>query len=89
MKALSSLAAAALVLCAALAGCSQPSPEQVETVESLAADPERLKQLRQQCRTERQKLGDELCTRVALAVNKRFFGDGKAQYTPPEQPPKF
>lgn len=74
---------AALLLSAC--GKSQPT----ETVESLAADPDRLKQLREQCKTERAKLGDELCDRVAEATKKRFFGDGKVPYNPPNESPKF
>ena len=58
-------------------------------MESLAADPERLKELRQQCKLNRAKLGDELCNRVAEATNRRFFGDGKVPYTLPKEPPKF
>lgn len=34
-------------------------------------------------------LSDVLCNRVAEAMNKRFFGDCKAPYTPAETPPKF
>ncbi|OGB17691.1 MAG: entry exclusion lipoprotein TrbK [Burkholderiales bacterium RIFCSPLOWO2_12_67_14] len=74
---------AALMLSAC--GKSQPT----ETVESLAADPDRLKQLREQCKTERAKLGDELCDRVAEATKKRFFGDGKVPYNPTNESPKF
>ncbi len=66
---------------------STPGPTQ--TVESLAANPERLKELRQQCKTDREKLGDELCIRVAEATNRRFLGDGKTPYTPPKEQPKF
>ena len=47
------------------------------------------KELRRQCKTERPTMGDVLCNRVAEATNKRFFGDGKVPYTPPETPPKF
>ncbi|MCA8263989.1 EexN family lipoprotein [Burkholderia multivorans] len=61
----------------------------VPTVEELAANPERLKELRRQCKTERPTMGDVLCNRVAEATNKRFFGDGKVPYTPSETPPKF
>jgi hypothetical protein len=32
-----------------------------EMVESLSGNPERRKELRQQCKTDREKLGDELC----------------------------
>lgn len=76
-----------LTTLALLAGCDKPQP--TETVESLAADPERLKALREQCKTDRAKLGDELCNRVAEATKKRFFGDGKVPYNPPKESPKF
>lgn len=81
-----------LVLDVMLAACGQSEAPQktiLLTVEELASNPERLKELRQQCRLERAKLGDELCNRVAEATRKRFYGDGKVPYTPPETPPKF
>lgn len=85
------------LLLALLAACDHPDSPQgasasganIPTVEELAANPERLKELRQQCKTDRPKLGDMLCNRVAEATNRRFFGDGKTPYTPPQQPPKF
>ncbi len=70
-----------------LASCGKSAP--TETVESLAANPARLKELREQCKTDRAKLGDELCNRVAEATNRRFFGDGKTPYTPPKDQPRF
>ncbi len=82
----------ALMLVPLLAACGPsdtPSSEALPTVESLAANPEQLKKLRQQCRLERAKLGDDLCNRVAEATRKRFYGDGKVPYTPSETPPKF
>jgi hypothetical protein len=79
-----------LLLIVALTACNQSEPTaSTETVESLAANPERLKELRQQCQTDRARLGDELCNRVAEATNRRFFGDGKTPYTPPKDQPKF
>lgn len=76
-----------------LAACGQsetPTPQQdVPTVEELVANPERLKELRQQCKTDRPNMGDVLCNRVAEATNRRFFGDGKVPYTPQETSPKF
>ncbi|HEH9395056.1 TPA: EexN family lipoprotein [Aeromonas salmonicida] len=81
-----------LLLVAILAGCGQSdSPRQADvlTVEELAADPARLKELRQQCKTERAQLGDVLCNRVAEATNQRFFGDGITPYTPLEESPRF
>lgn len=81
---------------AILAACGKPEPTtptsvsvQTETVDSLVANPERLKALRQQCKTDHAKLGDELCNRVAEATNRRFLGDGKTPYTPPKEQPKF
>ncbi|VVE41561.1 entry exclusion lipoprotein TrbK [Pandoraea iniqua] len=75
------------LLAIALTACGKPEP--AETVEALAANPERLKQLREQCKTDRAKLGDELCNRVAEATNRRFLGDGKTPYNPPKEAPKF
>lgn len=74
---------------AVLAGCGPSEPAANETVESLAADPVRLKELRLQCKLDRAKMGDALCNRVAEATRKRFYGDGKVPYTPSENPPKF
>ena len=84
--------AIALVLAAVLTGCGPkdaPEDKNVPTVEELASDPVRLKELRQQCKTDRPTMGDVLCNRVAEATRKRFFGDGNTPYTPPENPPKF
>ena len=69
----------ALMLAVLLTACSQSAP--TETVESLAANPERLKELRQQCKADRAKLGDALCNAVAEATHKRFMGNG-TPYTP-------
>ncbi len=77
-----------LSLAILLAACGKSSSS-VETVDSLVTNPERLKELRQQCKTDRTKLGDVLCSRVAEATRKRFYGDGKTPYTPSETPPKF
>ena len=86
-----------LLLAAALAACGQSetphkantSEANIPTVEELAANPDRLKELRQQCKTDRPKLGDVLCNRVAEATRKQFYGDGKVPYTPSATPPKF
>ncbi|CAM3843546.1 hypothetical protein EV679_3246 [Kerstersia gyiorum] len=85
-----------LFLAALLTACGQseaPKPPvnqpEVPSVEELASNPERLRELRRQCKTERPTMGEVLCNRVAEATNKRFFGDGNVPYTPPETPPKF
>lgn len=76
-----------LTLVLMLTACGKSEP--TDTVDSLAANPERLKALREQCKTDRAKLGDELCNRVAEATNRRFFGNGSTPYTPPKDSPKF
>ena len=81
-----------LLLVALLTACGPsetPKQANVPTVEELAADPVRLKELRQQCKTDRATLGDVLCNRVAEATRKRFYGDGKTPYTPSDTPPKL
>lgn len=85
------------LLAAVLSACGQSETPQkatdseaaIPTVEALAANPERLKELRQQCKADRSTLGDVLCNRVAEATRKRFYGDGETPYTPPKEPPKF
>jgi len=74
----------ALMLAIVLTACGQSAS--TDTVESLAANPERLKELRAQCKADRAKLGDALCNAVAEATRKRFMGNG-TPYTP-EPPPK-
>jgi hypothetical protein len=76
-----------ILLAAILVACGRSEP--TETVDVLAANPQRLKELRLQCKADRAKVGDELCNRVAEATNRRFLGDGKTPYTPPKESPKF
>ncbi|EPG2632183.1 EexN family lipoprotein [Pseudomonas aeruginosa] len=81
-----------ILLAVVLTACGPtetPEKKDVRSVEELASDPVRLKELRQQCKTDRPKLGDVLCNRVAEATHKRFYGDGNTPYTPPESSPKF
>ncbi|MCH4579969.1 entry exclusion lipoprotein TrbK [Achromobacter xylosoxidans] len=80
------------LLAAVLTACGPtdtPEKTDVPTAEELASDPARLKELRQQCKTDRPNLGDVLCNRVAEATRKRFYGDRNTPYTPPKEPPKF
>lgn len=70
-----------------MTACGESAP--TETVESLVANPDRLKELREQCRADRTQLGDELCNAVAEATRRRFMGDGDVPYTPPAEEPKF
>ena len=77
-----------LTITAVLAGCGKTEPAAPDTVESLVANPERLRELREQCRLDHAKMGDALCNRVAEATRKRFQGNGTPS-TPPKTPPKF
>lgn len=74
---------AVLIITMALTACGQSAS--TDTVESLAANPERLKELRKQCKADRAKLGDALCNAVAEATHKRFMGNG-TPYTPESAP---
>lgn len=78
-----------LLFAATLTGCGPSEPTATESVDSLASNPERLKELRQQCKLDRAKLGETLCNRVAEATRKRFYGAGKEPYTPSQESPKF
>ncbi len=75
MKSLLTVVACALALIA----CSKVEPE--DTVESLAANPERLKVLRAQCKADHARMGDALCNLVSEATRRRFIGEGKTPYT--------
>ena len=61
-----------------LAGCGPSAPP--DSVEALAVNLERLKELRAQCKADHQKLGDALCNRVAEAGRRRFMGEGQSPY---------
>jgi hypothetical protein len=63
-----------------LAACSKPAS--IESVESLVANPERLKELRAQCKADHAKVGDDQCNAVAEATRRRFFGSGVPKHTP-------
>ncbi|MED5500637.1 MAG: entry exclusion lipoprotein TrbK [Pseudomonadota bacterium] len=86
-----------VLLISMLTACNPQEPANQEetvaanapSVDELAVDPDRLKELRQQCKTDRPSLGDVLCNRVAEATHKRFYGDGDTPYTPPEDSPSF
>lgn len=72
-----------LMVAIMLTACGQTAP--TDTVESLAANLERLKELRAQCKADHAKLGDALCNAVAEATRKRFMGNG-TPYTPASAP---
>lgn len=61
-----------------IAGCGKSVP--TDTVESLVANPERLKDLRAQCKADHTKVGDAVCAAVSEATRRRFMGGGKSPY---------
>ncbi|HZX88043.1 MAG TPA: EexN family lipoprotein [Reyranella sp.] len=69
-----------------LVACGEPAP--IESVESLVANPERLRELRAQCRADRATVGEPQCNAVAEAMQRRFFGNRGPKYTPPASPPR-
>lgn len=74
----------ALALALVLAACDNPVP--IESVDALVANPERLKELRAQCKADHAKMGDAQCNAVAEATRRRFMGSG-TPYTPSTSPP--
>lgn len=73
-----------LLLALALTACNRSTP--TDTVESLAAHPERLKEVERLCRENHAKMGDALCNAASEARRRRFMGDGKGKYTPEPAP---
>ena len=73
----------------ALAGCgkSEPSKPVIESVESLVANPERLKNLRAQCKADHARMGDAQCHAVAEATRQRFMRGGQSPYASEPVPP--
>ena len=73
-----------LLLALVLAACEKSAP--TDTVESLAAHPERLKEVERLCREDHAKMGDALCNSASEARRRRFMGNGKSKYTPQPAP---
>jgi hypothetical protein len=74
-----------------LAGCgkSEPSRPGIESVESLVANPERLKDLRAECKADHARMGDAQCQAVAEATRQRFMSHGPSSYANDPVPPPF
>lgn len=67
-----------------VAGCDKTPV--IETVESLVANPERLRELRAQCKADHAKVGDAQCNAVAEATRQRFMSGGTAHIPAAPQP---
>ena len=70
-----------LIAFAVLAACGPFKP--TDTVDSLVANPERIKEFQRLCKEERSKVNDEICVRAAEAAKRRFFGDRPEQKKTP------
>ena len=72
-----------------LAACGKLEPVQpIESVESLVANPDRLKELRVQCKADHAKVGDAQCNAVAEATRQRFMRAAPSPYAnDPVRPP--
>ena len=53
-----------------------------DTVDSLAADPDRLRDVQKRCSQDWAGTGDALCQMASQARRKRFMGTGRTPYTP-------
>ncbi len=73
-----------LLLALALTACDRSAP--TDTVESLVANPERLKEVERLCRADHAKMGDTLCNSASEARRRRFMGNGKGKYAPQPTP---
>ncbi|MFS2099530.1 EexN family lipoprotein [Variovorax sp. Varisp85] len=87
MKNLLLLVTAAVVLVLAGCGKSEPSRSSIESVESLVANLERLKELRAQCKADHARMGDAQCHAVAEATRQRFMRGGQSPYASEPVPP--
>lgn len=71
----------------ALVACGQ-KPASIESVESLVANPQRLKELREACKADHATAGDAQCNAVSEATRRRFLGSGQSRYAgDPVKPP--
>lgn len=74
------------VMALMLAACGKPAP--IESVESLVANPKRLKELRAACKADHAKVGDAQCSAVAEATRQRFMRLTPSPYAnDPVKPP--
>ncbi|MCR8959847.1 EexN family lipoprotein [Variovorax sp. S2] len=87
MKNLFLITTAALALVLAGCGKSEPAQPAIESVESLVANPERLKDLRAQCKADHARMGDAQCHAVAEATRQRFMSGGQSPYANDPVPP--
>lgn len=76
-----------MIAIALLAGCGPSQPK--DTVESLVAHPDRLREVEQQCANDYAKMGAAECNAASEARHRLFMGNGKPAYTPSKETPRF
>jgi len=75
-----------VMVCMLLVACGKATP--ADTVESLVAHPDHLREVEKQCADDYAKMGTAECSAASEARHRLFMGNGP-QYTPPKEPPKF
>lgn len=75
-----------VMACMLLVACGNAPP--ADTVESLVAHPDHLREVEKQCADDYAKMGAAECNAASEARHRLFMGNGP-QYTPPKEPPKF
>lgn len=78
--------ASVVMACMLLVACGKAAP--IDTVESLAAHPDHLREVEKQCADDYAKIGAAECNNAADARRRLFYGNGP-KYTPPKKPPTF
>lgn len=87
MKNLLFIITAVAILVPVGCGKSEPTQPAIESVESLVANPARLKDLRAQCKADHARMGDAQCHAVAEATRQRFMSGGQSPYASDPVPP--
>jgi hypothetical protein len=75
-----------LALTLVLSACGRSTP--TDTVESLVAHPDHLREVERQCATGDAKMSVAECNAASEARHRLFMGSGP-QYTPSKDAPKF
>lgn len=78
--------ASVVMACMLLVACGKAAP--ADTVESLVAHPDHLREVEKQCADDYAKMGAAECNAASEARHRLFMGNGP-QYTPPKESPKF
>jgi hypothetical protein len=68
------------VLATAVSGCGGTAPH--DTVDTLVADPAKLKDVMQRCHDDHAAVGDAECNVASEAFRRRFAGSGAGQSKP-------